>query len=72
MLYAEPMAEKPKLGSLIALGVGATAIAYWKFVPDGMSAMDGLLIVVGAWTFSILYFGGIHLLLKRWDRWRGR
>lgn len=76
MLYAGAMADGPKSGGrwgdLVALGIGATAIAYWRFAPEDMPTLDGLMAIGGALAFSVLFFGGIHLLLKRWDGWRGR
>lgn len=53
--------------SAVAAGIG---LVYARGGFDKLGFVNALLSIAGALAFCLVFFGGIHYLLKRWDRWR--
>lgn len=69
---SEPKSGASPVSLVITAAVAGIGLVAARGGFEHFSTIDIAQALGGALAFGLVFFGGIHLLLKRWDRYRGR
>lgn len=64
------IAKPPTSAVILTAVMSGLGLLYARGAFDQFTLLESAGIVAGGLGFAFVYFGGIYLLLKQWDRWR--